>query len=408
MIFEGALRKWFLPGLAAPLLVIRDPIAIFILFKAWQRGILLPNIYIGVTIIVAIFSFYTALFLGHGNLPVAVFGARILIVHFPLMFVMGAVFCREDVIKVGKISLLIAIPMAVLIALQFYSSQSAWVNRGVGGDIEGAGFSGALGYSRPPGTFSFTSGVTQFYGLVGSYLVYFWFDSAKINRVVLFGATFALMVAIPLSISRSLFFSFLVTLLFAVIITLVNPNQLGKTIGALIGLALLLLILAQVNLFQTATEVFTARFENANSSEGGVEGVLLDRYLGGLAGAILEGAEGDMPFFGYGIGMGTNVGSMLLTGEMTFLIAEGEWGRLIGEIGFLMGFIIILVRIMFALKLTLASFNQMFQGNYLPWMLLSFALLIIPQGQWAQPTSLGFSTLIGGLMIASLRNSEKK
>jgi len=33
-------------------------------------------------------------------------------------------------------------------------------------------------------------------------------------------------------------------------------------------------------------------------------------------------------------------------------------------------------------------------------MLLSFALLIIPQGQWAQPTSLGFSTLIGGLMIA--------
>ena len=33
LIFEGALRKWLLPGLATPLLVVRDPIAMFLLFR---------------------------------------------------------------------------------------------------------------------------------------------------------------------------------------------------------------------------------------------------------------------------------------------------------------------------------------------------------------------------------------
>jgi hypothetical protein len=47
--------------------------------------------------------------------------------------------------------------MAIFNHLQFYSPQS-WVNRGVGGDLS-VGFSGADDYFRPPGTFSFTSGL---------------------------------------------------------------------------------------------------------------------------------------------------------------------------------------------------------------------------------------------------------
>src|SRR3546814_1990531 len=31
LIFEGALRKWVLPGLATPLLVVRDPVALLLL-----------------------------------------------------------------------------------------------------------------------------------------------------------------------------------------------------------------------------------------------------------------------------------------------------------------------------------------------------------------------------------------
>jgi hypothetical protein len=129
--------------------------------------------------------------------------------------------------------------------------------------------------------------------------------------------------------------------------------------------------------------------------------VIGDRYVGGLVGSIL--GSGNVPFFGYGMGMGTNAGAMLLSGKTTFLIAEGEWGRLIGESGALLGIIIIFIRLALVTKLGVLSFRKLNSGDLLPWMLLSFGLLNISQGQWAQPTSLGFSVLIGGLIIASFK-----
>lgn len=126
-----------------------------------------------------------------------------------------------------------------------------------------------------------------------------------------------------------------------------------------------------------------------------------DRYLGGMINALTQ--SGNQPFFGYGVGMGSNVGSMLLSGKLKFLIAEEEWGRLIGELGPLIGIAVILVRLLFSAKIALLSYKKLSKGDIFPWMLLSFGLLQIPQGQWAQPTSLGFSVLIGGLIIASLR-----
>jgi hypothetical protein len=33
-------------------------------------------------------------------------------------------------------------------------------------------------------------------------------------------------------------------------------------------------------------------------------------------------------------------------------------------------------------KMALAAYKKLKRGNLLPWLLLSYALLIIPQGQW--------------------------
>ena len=104
------------------------------------------------------------------------------------------------------------------------------------------------------------------------------------------------------------------------------------------------------------------------------------------------------------MGLGTNVGSQLLSGKTVFLISEGEWGRLIGEMGPLLGILAIFIRLALTAKLGIISFKKLNSGNLLPWMLLSFGALIIPQGQWAQPTNLGFSVLSGGLIIAAMNN----
>ncbi|UOQ66423.1 hypothetical protein [Hymenobacter volaticus] len=162
LIFEGALRKWFLPGLATPLLIVRDPLVVWLLFVTWQRGLLPANPYMIGMMLIGLLSTFTAVLFGHGNIAVAIYGARILLLHFPMVFVIGRIFNREDVVKLGKVTLWIAIPMTVLIALQFYSPQSAWVNRGVGGDMAGAGYSGALNYFRPLVPFPLPTAIRSF------------------------------------------------------------------------------------------------------------------------------------------------------------------------------------------------------------------------------------------------------
>lgn len=406
LLFEGALRKWFLPGLATPLLVIRDPLALWIIFSASRKGLLNNNIYFSSMIFTGIAGIFLALFLGHGNLMVAIYGARILLFHFPLIFIIGRVFNKEDVLKVGQFLCYAAIPMTIIIALQFYSPQSAWVNRGVGGDLAGAGFSGSLGYFRPSGTFSFTNGIGLFYSLLAPFVVYFWLHANFISKWLLVAATLGLLASIPLSISRGLFFSILVTIFFTLIVTLRKPKYRGPFLAIGMGIVIALLVLNNFTFFTTATSAFTSRFEVANEVEGGVKGVLLDRYLGGMLGALTDNSS-QLPFFGYGTGMGTNVGSMLLTGGTIFLISEGEWGRLIGESGILIGLLIILLRVGLSAKLAIAAYTELRYDNLLPWLLLSFALLQIPQGQWAQPTSLGFAVLGGGLAIAALKESSE-
>lgn len=73
--------------------------------------------------------------------------------------------------------------------------------------------------------------------------------------------------------------------------------------------------------------------------------------------------------------------------------------------GLIMGLGIILVRLGLCFKLLIFSYKNLVGGDMLPWILLSFGLLNIPQGQWSQPTSLGFSVLIGGLLFAAMRKT---
>src|SRR5690554_5178677 len=103
LIFEGALRKWFLPGLATPLLIIRDPIALWLVLVTWKRGLLPSNWILSSIIIITIISVITTSIFGHGNFFVTVYGARIFLIHIPLIFVIGIIFTKEDVEKIGKL-----------------------------------------------------------------------------------------------------------------------------------------------------------------------------------------------------------------------------------------------------------------------------------------------------------------
>jgi hypothetical protein len=406
LIFEGALRKWFLTALATPLLIIRDPLALYLLFSAYRFNLFPKHRLITIMFWIGIVSVFTAVFFGHGNLYVALFGARILLIQFPMLFLIGRIFDRNDVVQMGKVILWMAIPMAILMTLQFYSPQSAWVNRGVGGDLEGAGFGEVNGYFRPSGTFSFTSGLTSFFGLVAGFVFYFWLYPKLVNRYLLLATTVALIVAIPTSISRTLFFQVVLSLLFFLWAKSNQSGILKNIVQISIGFSFLFILSLSVNVLNTQVETFVSRFTDANEIEGGLEGVFIDRFLGGMVGAITN-IDDSHAIFGKGIGMGTNVGAQLLSGGTTFLVSEVEWGRIVGESGMLFGMFIILVRISMAMTISIQSFKFLRKGDALPWMLLSFGFVNLLQAQWAQPTNLGFYVLIGGLIMASFRNSPE-
>jgi len=409
LIFEGALRKWILPGLSNPLLIMRDPIALWLVVTTWRRGLLPQNFFLGGMVLIGVAGIYTAVLAGHGNLPVALFGARPLLIHFPLIFVIGRVFNRDDVLKLGRVLLWLVFPMAVLIAVQFYSPQSAFVNRGVGGDMAGAGFGGAMDYFRPPGTFSFTNGTTLFFQFSATFILFFLVNLNQVNRLVLISATMGLLIAIPLSISRGLLFQVVVSIVFLLFAMTRNPKFVFRIMGSVIGVIIVLAVLSQLSFFQTGTEVFMARFTDASEFEGGVKGTLGDRYLGWMVGALYNSL--DAPLFGNGLGIATNVAVSLLSSSMHSKVIgtpDEEWGRTIYELGPLLGLSLVLLRVGLDIKIGLACLRRLVSRDLLPWMLLSFGSLTLLQAQWAQPTSLGFCILITGLMIASLRTGGSK
>ena len=405
LIFEGALRKWFLPFLATPLLIVREPVAIYIIFLSVKNKLVPSSAILTIFIISSLFSIFTAIFLGHQNLLVALFGARIYILQLPVMFIIGNLFTYNDLVKLGKIMLWLTIIMAIIIFLQFFSPQTSFVNRGVGGDEGGSGYLGALGYMRPSGTFSFTNGTTAFFSFASPFIVFFALNkSHNINKFLLIGAAIGLFIAVPLSISRALMFNVVLTILFALVIMMRNPKYLGSVIGGAVVLVVVFILASQISSVATALEVFTARFDNASEVEGGLEGSIIDRFLGGLVKALFSSTN--IPFWGYGIGMGSKVGSMLLTGGRGYLLPEGEWGSVIGEQGIIFGLTVVLLRIYMSFSLLLKSFTLISKNNILPWLFMSTGFVLLLQGQWGQPTGLGFYVITGGTIMAAIRKNE--
>ena len=406
LIIEGGLRKWIFPSLATPLLIVRDPVAIWLLVTAWRSGYLPSNNHFYAMVFIGSCALFTAILVGHHSLPVAAYGARILLFHFPLIFLIGKVFDKNDVVRLGTIVLWMSIPMFLLIAMQFYSPQSAFVNKGIGAESQGGGFSGALGYFRPPGTFSFTTGNTQFFSLVGVFVIYFWLNMEQVNRILLIGATIAFIAAIPISISRGLLIQTVLTGAFALASISRTPKLLGRMVGAGIGLVIIVALLSNVPFFKNAIEVLTSRFDTAKESEGSINNTIVNR----IGASILEPfVNSELPFFGFGIGMGTNAGARLLIGRSdVFLIAEGEWGRMIGEMGAIFGIGAILIRVQLSLKMLGQAYKRLKINNMLPWFMVSVSFQAVAQGQWAQPTALGFGVIMGGLTIAAMRLPEQE
>jgi hypothetical protein len=402
-VFEGALRKWILPGFSTPLLIVRDPIAIYIVFKALNSKVNFTNPYVVYGWLTTVFCLLFTIIFGHGNLFVGLYGARIMLLHFPLIFIFGEVLVKKDVLNMGRVLLAFNILMTIIVYFQFSSPQSAFINIGIGGEGS-AGFSGAMGYSRPPGTFSFTSGLTIFYAAVSVFVFYFWLSKDSCSKILLYASTTALVIALPLTISRGAVVGVAVVGLFAIIAAGTNGKAILKLLITGLALYVIIIILQEyTSIFNLGTEVFMDRVDAANGDGGLKESIFL-RALDSFTGPIFNLL--DQPMLAGNLGMGTNAGAQMLSGSAGFLISEGEFGRLGGERGVIFGGSLILLRIVLSAGFIIKSWRLPQKEKLLPFILCGAACVAMVQGQWAQPTALGYGVLMGGLVMASLKKEE--
>lgn len=407
LILEGALRKWLVPSLSAPLLVVRDPVVLMIYFQAVRckrfpvSGAMLAYF---VLLICFILLALVQIIMGVGGGPlVALYGLRTNFLHLPLIFILPQVFSFEDVIKLGKWVLLLSIPMAMLMVLQYKSPPNSWINAATKADAGQLTFTG--GRIRPPGTFSFITGAAHFYVLVSAFVFYGLGERVKVYpRWLIYGALLSLAVVQPVSGSRTLVLGCGLVFASAIAFGILNPGRASKIVVAAVLLVAVVACLSMTSFFREAVEAFMTRWDEANSSSGGVEQGLIGRFFSWFTEPFRMLSDAGM--IGKGVGMGTNAASALLTGMLVFLLAESEWSRVVLEAGPLLGFSYLFYRAWLAGSIGLRAFRAGTRRQLLPWLLSSAACLSVLTEGLSQPTNLGFMVLLSGLCLASIQDPQ--
>jgi hypothetical protein len=398
LIVEGAVRKWFLPSLSNPLLLVRDPLAILILALGFRSGNLVFDTY--VRSLFMLFGGFVAvgalqLINGVGGSPLVIgYGFRTYLLHLPVVFVMARVLNAADLRRMLIVFMWLALPMGVLMAVQFESAPHAWVNLGVAGH-KGQIFA-AAGRIRPAGTFAFVNGPIGFFGIALAALIATHVDVRRVPWWLRIAAWLGFALAAAVCGSRT----FLATSAGVVFAGLAGwaHGRSSKFSRGLVGAGLTAIVV--VNLLGSLDTV-----------RAGKE-VIQDRFLqfgrGGLAARLaydyrtVHWAVLDAPPLGVGLGAGTNAGAAL-QGTTGFRWGEGEWPRVIFETGPILGGLYLIWRVWLTIAVGRAALRASAGGALLPLLLWGACATNVATGQWGQTSIQGFAVFTLGLSLAAGR-----
>jgi hypothetical protein len=404
LILEGALRKWIVPQFSAPLLIVRDPVALAIYLLALRARIFPFNSFIVTLIVIALVSWATGIIVLAQYvamtkvLLITAFGVRSNFLHLPLIFIIPAVMDLEDVKRIGKWTILGMIPMALLMAAQFSASPESFLNRAAGG--EGMQMGAGGGKIRPPGPFSFISGAVYYLSAVAAFMLHAILAKLPYKTWVLAASGGALLIGMGVSGSRSTVLAVGVVVASLALLLFVRPTLTGKVGRYILVTAIVFWLVTYLPIFREGLGVLSARFvEGAESSDSGMVNGLFARVGGGF----IEGIQviSRAPLGGYGLGVGTNGGANFLVGHAEFLLAENEWSRILLESGPIVGTAFLIWRCAITYKIGRFALREVRRDNPLPLFLYSAAFFSLLQGPFGQPTSLGFAVALGGLALAA-------
>ena len=408
LMFEGVLRKWVFPGLSNPLMLIRDPFLLTIYLFALGQGIFVFNGYFTALGVLGCLTAFLGITIGTQDPLVTAYGFDACFFHLPLIFIIPKVMTRDHVLALGKWVLILTIPMAVLMVMQFRAPPNAWINCGAGGGT-GAQIQAALGKIRPPGFFTFINGAAQFLALSSVFLIYGLFNKITYRTWLVMICGTALVIAVGVSSSRLALGA--IGLVFSMIGVAIyyDPRSVRGVVRMLIPIGLILLVATNLDVFKEGREVFEARLVDTGDARAGLGGTASNwaqRVLGDYYGWYYW--VQNVPVLGKGLGMGTNVGARFLARTADYQSAEGEMARVIIEMGPIIGSFYLLLRHTICLTLFGAAARSARAGNVLPLLLFGSCVLLVSAGQFSQTCTLGFAVIGAGFCLASTRLTESE
>jgi len=419
LMTEGVLRKWLMPGLSQLLFFVRDPFvlaayAVASVGELWPRGeaLLQAGMVLGVlALVLAVVQLAAGVAVTNSPLLFALYGWRNYFLYVPLAFLIAATFTPADLARITRITLLLAVPVAILVVLQFYSPGGAVINVGSADDptLQFRGLGLDEFHTRPMGLFTSDTGQSQFTVSCLAMALATWFTPAaagRAGRVLLAVATISVLVCLAFSGSRGAVLHAAIVVAFAVLLALrfAKGGQSMRIVGVLLGVAAVAFVLYPV-VFHDGFQALADRWHNADASES-------QQFSGGIFGRALYSfvdfgrLVGGTPLLGYGLGVAGNASTLLGTtigGLSPTAVAETDWSRHIVDLGPIVGVLYIVYRFGLVAKLLHAVLGASSRADgALAVMLFGFVMLELLSGQIAgQGTINGYCWLFTGFCLAA-------
>jgi hypothetical protein len=407
LIFEGALRKWVVPGLSAPLLIVRDPVGLLILLEAFHTNkwpqkwaAVAGFLAVGVLLLCAV-----QMIVVNNPWVAAFYGLRSYLLPFPVAFVMGENLTAEDLRKFGLCTLWILLPMTLLEVAQYVASPDSFLNKGA---YEGGGQIYYIeGHTRASGTFSFVAGPTNYVPMAAAFILFGLLHTGFAKKWLLWAATGAVILSIPMIGARTVVFELAGVIACMGIAAFLGVSQLTKVFKIVTPVFALFCLVSLLPVFTNAALSLTARFQEANRMEGGSAGRAVENRA--VVPVLYQLVSTDYTRNPVGIGMGQGAAaiSKLLTGKVSFTTGEGELGRVMAELGPVLGIAFMLFRFALALALMAQALGAARRQEPLALLLAPMTLTALLFSVSEQPTEQGFMVMGIAFTLAALKLAQR-
>ena len=403
LIFEGALRKWVAPPLSAPLLVIRDPVAVWIIWEAYRtrKWPMRWSAVLSLLTVLMIVLFVVQIIFGENLFLVGLYGLSSYLLPFPLLFIMGENLDEDDIRHLGVFTLWLLVPMTLLEVAQYLSPPGSFLNRGA---YEGGGQISYVGsHVRASGTFSFNVGSASFAALAAPFILYGMVKERFAPTWLLWVAAFSLVLSVPMVGARTLVFLLAATLAGMGVGAMMGIAQFGRAFRIIVPVLVVSFLVSLLPVFQDASDKLFQRFAGAAT---GTEGNPLESVVYRVITPVVEKVEGiDLTSNLIGIGLGRSAIAVqaFLTGETAAVAGEDDISREIAEMGPFGWLAYAVFKLFLATALSGMALARAREHEPLGLLLVPLCITSLLVGQLEQTTVQGFMVVGLALLIAATR-----